>query len=114
MKFQALFDAALEKQGRALIVNVDDNSIPFDGYYVPLDMSADFYAAPVETFDHEVKDVIQMLGGSGFIGITLDGDVVQTSYGFVFASKEYAMGYAHGAGLDGIYDVGVGKLIRRK
>ncbi len=114
MKYQALYDAATAKDGQVLFVRVADNVIPFDGWFV---QESGWRIVTKDIFDSAV-DIITAeatYGGGGYIAVANNGQCRMVS-GKLFGShrKEYAMGYAHGAGLEGIYDVGTGKLVKRK
>lgn len=107
MKFQALYDEA-RKRG-IVFVRIEDNLIPFDGWFVQSGGQMRFL---FENFD-DIVSYATSTSKHEYIAVTKDGSIM-TGDVFGVARKEYAMGYAHGAGLDGIYDVGTGKLIRRK
>jgi hypothetical protein len=109
VKYQALYDAA--KARTTLFVRVEDNVIPFDGWFVGrIKLKPDWV-----DFDRQISLDVRDEGEILALAVTEMGDVY-SGKGILFAHerKEYAMGYAHGAGLEGIYDVGTGKLIRRK
>jgi hypothetical protein len=109
MKFQALYDAAKERT--TLFVRIGDNVVPYDGWFVGVIKLVPDWV----TFDKAVEFALRDPGDHIGIAVTKMNDVYMGT-GLLFAhdSKEYAMGYAHGAGLPGIYDVGTGKLIKRK
>lgn len=119
MKYQALYDEAIRRDG-GVFVRVADNIIPFDGYFTPARLDLDFFPEGsvhnTEPFDRLVEIIVEWAveSGSEHIGVKIIDGVTYTAAGQVFADVAYAMGYAHGAGLEGVYDVGTGKLIKRR
>jgi hypothetical protein len=118
MKYERLYSLTKERGGMTVKVSdyPDSIVIPLKGYAVGA-ISGTFSLADESDFDSAIDTTIKMCGtlGAEYLGTWVDPDGrIHIDPVHVFASRDYAMGYAAANNQEAIYDLFNSKEIWRK